>query len=304
MKERKRRPSLVGPLMLIGLGVVLLLNNLGVLSWSIWEVILRLWPVWFIAAGLDLLLGRRSVWGALLTVVLIVAVVVGGLWLLDADVGPGQAVTSERIVQALGEATRAEVNIAPGVGTLHIEALPESTNLVEGEVKLGQRARVTRDFAVKDGTAIFTLQSAGEIAGPFSISRDQELVWHLGLAPQVPMKLKASLGVGESDLDLTGLELTGLDVSMGIGKTTITLPAMGRFQAKINSAIGEIVVVIPEGLEARIRASTAIVGRQLPDGYKRQDDFYVSPGYERADNRVDLKVGLAIGSVTIRHAGR
>lgn len=304
MKERKRRPSLVGPLLLIGLGVVLLLNNLGVLSWSIWEVILRLWPVWFIAAGLDLLLGRRSVWGALLAVVVIVAVIAGGLWLLDADVGPGQAVTSERIVQSLGEATQAEVNIAPGVGALYIAALPESANLVEGKVNLGRRARVTRDFAVEDGTAIFTLQGAGEIAGPFSISWDQELVWDLGLAPQVPIKLKASLGVGESDLDLTGLELTGLDVSMGIGKTTVTLPAEGRFQAEVNSAIGEIVVVIPEGLEARVRVDTAIGGSQLPDDYQRQDGFYVSPGYERADNRVDLKVGLAIGSVTIRHAGR
>ena len=68
--EQSRRGSLVGPVILLGLGIVFLLNNLGVLEWSVWEVIFRLWPVLLIAAGLDFLIGRRSVWGSLLALVL------------------------------------------------------------------------------------------------------------------------------------------------------------------------------------------------------------------------------------------
>jgi hypothetical protein len=45
---------------LIGLGVVFLLNNPGILNWSVWDVIFRLWPVLLIAAGLDILIGRRA----------------------------------------------------------------------------------------------------------------------------------------------------------------------------------------------------------------------------------------------------
>jgi len=68
MEQRRWRGSLVGPIILIGLGIVFLLNNLGLLSWSVWEVILRLWPILLIAIGLDILLGRRwaccsSPWG-------------------------------------------------------------------------------------------------------------------------------------------------------------------------------------------------------------------------------------------------
>lgn len=304
MEKRKRRSSLVGPLILIGLGVVFLLNNVGLLDWSIWGTILRLWPVLIIAIGLDLLLGRRSVWGGLLALVLIVAVLVGGLWLLSADIGAGRAATSEKIVQALGEATRAEVSLAAGAGTLRVEALPESANLVEGEIQLGQREKVTRDFAIEGSTATFTLQSEGETVGPFFGQWDEGRSWELGLAPQTPLKLKVNLGAGELALDLTGLKVTELDASMGVGKATVTLPAEGRFQAKISGAIGETIVVIPEGLEARVRINTAIGSRQLPEDYRRQDNIYTSPGYERADNRVDLEVGLAIGSVTVRRAGR
>jgi len=115
-KRDTRRGGLIGPVILIGLGVVFLLNNLGTLSWSVWTVIFRLWPVLLVAAGLDLLLGRRSVWGSLLALVLTVMIVAGVLWLFRAGIMPGRAATGEEIRQALDGATRAEVAIGPAVG--------------------------------------------------------------------------------------------------------------------------------------------------------------------------------------------
>ena len=53
MPERPvRHGGLVGPAILIGLGVVFLLNNLGMLDWGIWNILLRLWPLLLIAIGL------------------------------------------------------------------------------------------------------------------------------------------------------------------------------------------------------------------------------------------------------------
>ena len=54
MEERKdtHRGGLVGPAILIGAGVVLLMNTLGLWPWSVWWMVLRLWPV---------LLDRKSV---------------------------------------------------------------------------------------------------------------------------------------------------------------------------------------------------------------------------------------------------
>ena len=102
-EERGRRGGLFGPVILIGLGVVFLLNNLGILDWSVWEVIVRLWPVLLIAAGLDVLIGRRSALGSLLSLVLTLAVLGGALWLLGTGAITGQASISEEIRQALSE---------------------------------------------------------------------------------------------------------------------------------------------------------------------------------------------------------
>jgi hypothetical protein len=302
MKEKRRRVSLVGPVILIGLGVVLLLNNLGILAWSAWDVIFRLWPILLIAVGLDLFIGRRSALGSLLVLVLTLAILAGALWLFEAGVGIGQPVAGEEVRQALEGATQATVVIDPGAGSLRVEALPESGNLVEGVVHVGSRERVVPNFSVRDGTATFILRGQGATFGPFVGGGDRP-AWDLGLNRDVPLQLEVSLGAGESDLDLTGLMVSGLKINMGVGLTTVTLPDKGRFQAKVDSAIGQTVVIIPEGMAARIRVDTGIGGSQLPADYRRQDNTYTSPGYESADNRVDLEVNQAIGSITIRHSG-
>jgi len=119
----------------------------------------------------------------------------------------------------------------------------------------------------------------------------------------VPLELEISLGVGLTDIDLTGLTVSELKVNMGLGRTTVILPDEGRFYAKIEGAIGETVVVIPAGMAARIRVDTGLAVSDLPDSYQQRGDIYTSPGYASADDRVDLEVSQAIGRVTVRQSG-
>jgi ABC-type polysaccharide/polyol phosphate export permease len=42
-----------GAILLICLGIIFLLNNLGILPWTIWLSLWRLWPVLLILAGLQ-----------------------------------------------------------------------------------------------------------------------------------------------------------------------------------------------------------------------------------------------------------
>ena len=90
-----RRGGLVGPAILVALGVVLLLNNLGYLGWGVWETLVRLWPLLLIAIGLDLMIGRRTILGSALVALLVLAalgmaILWTGFWLPT-----GVAVTSE-----------------------------------------------------------------------------------------------------------------------------------------------------------------------------------------------------------------
>jgi hypothetical protein len=61
--DSHHRGGLVGPVLLVGLGLIFLGQNLGWVREDIWLSLLRLWPLILVAAGIDLLIPRRSIWG-------------------------------------------------------------------------------------------------------------------------------------------------------------------------------------------------------------------------------------------------
>jgi hypothetical protein len=301
-KDSRQRGGLVGPIILIGLGIIFLLNNLGLLSWSIWGTLLRMWPILLVAAGLDLILGRRSVWGSLLALVLTLAIFGAALWLSGTDVGIGRQMRSEEIIQSREEAEEAQIVVDPGVGTLRIEAASDSTtSLVEGTARVARGEELTRSFTVEDDRGTFLLRTQTGSFGPFATGWGGQRLWELRLSPEVPLRLETNLGLGETTLDLTGLTVDRIDVEQGLGQARITFPEEGRFEARVEGAIGQTILVIPEALAAQIRLDTGISGRQIPDDYRCEEDVCTSPDYGTADHRVDLEVSQAIGNVAITH---
>jgi cell wall-active antibiotic response 4TMS protein YvqF len=299
MTERPpRRGGLAGPAILIALGVVFLLNNLGYLSWGVWNTLLRLWPLLLIAIGLDLMLGRRSRLGSGLVALLMLAALVAVVWVSGAWLGGGSPLASDSISQPLGAARRGDVDIGMGAGTLNIGALNESDNLVEGLIATGRGERVVRDFAIDGDTATFKLRS--EWAFPFGDRGGDRIEWNLLLNRNVPLRLHVSTGAGEAALDLARLQITRLDVNTGVGKTTLTLPRQGQVQARLSGGVGEATVIIPAGVAARVEATAGLGQVSVIGSYQREGKVYTSPGYDSAANRVDLVVSGGVGSITVR----
>ncbi len=300
MERHERGGSLVGPIILIGLGVVFLLNNLGILAWDVWDIIVRFWPILLIAIGLDILIGRRSILGSLLALAVALVIVGIGLWLLTSQVAPGPALTYETIDQPLESATLADVTIGFGTGALRLGVSPEGSSLIAGKVALSQGERLVRDFHKSGDTAVFTLRSEGFALFPTIGRLNADKLWDLRLSPDVPLRLNISTGVGESTLDMERLKLTELDVHAGVGRVTLTLPARGQMQATINGGIGDVVVRIPAGVAARVHTTAGLGNSQVTGNYQRQNGAYVSPGYDTAENRVDLQVKGGIGKITVQ----
>lgn len=300
MSERRRRrnSSPLGAVLLILIGVILLLNVLDVLDWSIWWSVLRLWPVLLIAAGLELLLGRTR-WGALLATILVVGVIVVALWLTYTGAMPSGLETAT-IRQPLGEATRAEITLDPVVGTLQLEAAPESASLIDGEIRKGRSEDIQESYRPGD-TAIYNLSTDGPSWDFATGAWDESRVWDLSLSPAASLALETDMAVGDDQFDLTGLTIERLSADMGMGRILVTLPSTGRFSVTLSQGLGVIEIVIPEGMAVRIQADTAMAGRQMPGGLVKNEEYYTSPGYDSADNRVEIEATVAMGLLKVRY---
>ena len=299
MNNNTYRRSLVGPVILIGFGVILLLNNLGLLSWTIWDTLFRLWPVILIAIGLDILIGRRSLWGSLLSAALVLAIFGGAIWLFASRPAGGEAVTTEQISQPLGGAARAEVEIGFGVGQLRVSTMTDSKNLIEGTVALNKSETITRDFQVVGDTARFILHSQGVPVIPFGDFGNIELGWQLKLNRDVPMAVSISTGVGEAQINLSELHATSVQVSTGVGQTTLTLPRQGEVTAEVNGGVGQTIIYIPAGMAARIEVRNGLGNVSVSGDYTSEGGVYYSAGYSTAEDHVDLKVNGGVGNIVI-----
>lgn len=294
-----RRGGMAGPLLLVAAGVIFLLHNLGLISWSLGDVLWRLWPVLLIAIGVDLLIGRRV--GALLSALLIVGVVAvvvaGTFWYVGPRAGVGVG-TDTTFSQPLANAERGQIELDIGVGVLNVGALEDSAELIAATFTLPENERVLREAIMRGDTAVVTLRSENrQWSGP--LPRDADYRWAVNLAPGVPLDLGIKTGVGNAVIDLSQLAITNLRMETGVGSTTVTLPATGRFSAQINQGIGKIALIVPEGMALRLQGDTGIGSFDVPAGYRHSGNVYTSPGYDTATDRIDLKVSGGIGNVSV-----
>lgn len=299
MERKARRGGLVGPLVLIGLGLLFLLNNLGVVEWSVWRVLMEAWPLFLIAIGIDLLIGRRSIAGDLVVLILILAVFVGGFWLIRGTDLLHAGTEAVAVGRPLGGASRARVVLQPAAAELRVQALASAAALVEGTAQHARGQTLREDLKVSGQTAVYTLETVGGASTAVGLGQRQP-IWDIAINRSVPLELVVKMGAGAITLDLSDVMLEELEVDMGAGQTTVTLPADGRFKAELSSGIGEIVVVVPRILGVRLEYSSALAAVAVPEGYVKKDNMYTSPNYAGAESRVDLKVGVAIGRVVIR----
>ena len=292
--------GLVLPLIAIGLGAAIFLNGAGLWVWDVWGVLARYWPVLLIAAGADLVLGRRSAVGAIIGLVAVVATVALVMWLFGAQLGASRETRTVAMSQSAEGVESADVRLEAAAARLELGSAYEAGVLLAGDVNIPSNRTLERSFRMDGSRAVVRLVSSDPaIAMPFNESTSS-LLWDLSLSRRIPTYLSVKLGVGDVNLTLTSLELTGLAVNIGVGETTLRLPSTGEFTGRVEGAIGNIIILVPRGAAVRIDASTGLGSVEAPPNYRVHDGVYSSPAYDSGPGGIELRVSEAIGSITIR----
>lgn len=265
MQRTMQYRSLFWPLILIGVGVIWLLTNLGVLSLANISVIARLWPLILIVIGLDLLFGRRSPrLGALIGIGTLAVVIV--LMLVGPSLGLGAnvEVKSASYDEPRGDATSARVNVSLTAGELNVKPLADSDSLFQADINTIGDAEFKHEGQSEKTISLIQLDDDANFGLGFLnflFNPDQQLVWNVGLSPDVPVALTVSTGTGGTNLDLSRLQLTNLSVNSGTGGMDISLPKMDNsYRVDISAGTGGGTIRIPDGAALTLRASSGTGG--------------------------------------------
>jgi len=311
-QKRREPPSLFWPLVLIGAGALLLLSNLGYIPWSSWSLVWRLWPVLIIALGVEVMVGRRTMAGALFSGLMMVVIIGGAVFLilfaqripiLSEMAKPAEWRISE-VEHALDDVEQAHVYIDWNSPPGHLSALEDSSSLIEARV-------------AHSGELVFDVKGSGNRAdvrleqrniGPVPSWRpfsSEENRWDVYLSPRVLLDLDLNSGSGRCEFDLSDLQLEKLFLKSGSGAVDLMLPGERSLKATIDSGSGAVKITIPQGVGVHVELDSGS-GAFRPDGRFEQvsgdpgdSGVWETNNWDKADVQIELIIEQGSGRIVI-----
>lgn len=299
MSERR---GLSGPLLLITIGVVFLLVNFGFVPGVTVLSLLGLWPLLLILAGVDIAIGRRWPLAAL---GIDVAVIGLGLALVATQptmfagspffIVGGSNGGERDVTVARGSATSLSLDLNGGAGRFRVSG--GSTMLVEAHSP-NEDLRLRRaDFERGGQQADVRIEQTGRrVVGGATIEVETRI------ASDVPTELTINGGAGEFVVDLSGVMVRSAELNVGAASLTLTLPKpTAAVSIEVNAGASNIVIDVPEGVEARVTTSGALLSlRSANARVTASGSSAETAGYGSATSRVTVKVTAGASSITIR----
>ncbi len=287
----------VGAVLNVGIGGILILANLGYFPWTAWEMIWRIWPVAIIAIGLNIAFRGQSLIGSLIGVTISILIVGGLLWfgLNSSIVGTG---STESVTYEVQGAKEAQILLNPAIANLQISAASQPDLLFVGEISVAKEEELVKSYDVKSGVGLLKMSSEGTVVFP-SRANGSGFPWQIQLNDSIQIDLKVDQGIGEQDLDFTGINLKKFDINLGVGSLELILPSEEIFSGSVECAIGLLIVRVPKDLPIKIKLDTAITAKDYPDNYVLDGDWIYSPGAKDNPAVRTLSVSNPIGSIKI-----
>ena len=124
--------------------------------------------------------------------------------------------------------------------------------------------------------------------------------WDLQLNKKVPVDLTLHFGAGQARLDLGSLDLRGLEVHMGVGQLDVDLRGVPKhsYSVGIHGGIGQATVHVSADAGIYAEAHGGIGSIQV-HGLQHEDGHWVSPVYDRAENKIRMEIQGGIGEVKV-----
>ncbi|MBN1440316.1 MAG: hypothetical protein JW929_12990 [Anaerolineales bacterium] len=297
-QSRSHGPSIVGPFILIGLGMVLLLQQMKLVQWSLWEIVFRFWPLIIIAVGADILIARRSFLGALASLAVILGLLAGGLFLMGNAPARETRLETDELSYALGDAASGQIDLSMDAGKMEIGSLPEdSGNVVAGRIRQAPTEEVTSSHNFS-GSKVYVAVKSNWPRSTIFYTGDG-YTWDLDFSRRIPLVFDLSLGAGEIVADLSQLQVTSVEARIGAGSLVLKLPAGSDIDVNVSIGAGSAEVYLPDGAGVKVQCTTGVGNCQLPNGSGFWGQSYTSPNYSEEEYQIRIEISVGVGEAEI-----
>lgn len=271
---------------------------------------------------------KTNLWLILIPALALVVLMAFGVFTVVGSSSGGKVLTQD-LSESVGDATSARYEIHTGTGNLTIDPLPAGQPLLaSGTLEyLERQGRPTGSVEMNKGLYTLTLKANGGLKQGFRLpwaACNGETDWQIHLNPNLPADIQAASGGGNIQLNLAGMVVTRLATETGGGNVEVVLPdkaanltalaktgggnvtvvigggMTGSSRVTATSGAGSVLVRLPAGIAARIRAKTGMGKLEIDPHFTQIDDHtYQSPDFPTATARIEITVESGAGNVTV-----
>lgn len=294
-------------------GLVLLGNTTGYISWGVWWILLTLWPVFLIAFGIAIvgralhqswirMLAPIVIWVALAYAVAASLTGVGGYQPIVPLIYQQPTSRAFKLSVPLGNVRVAKLTLDGGAGDIGIASTFGELVSAKGSSPFGapglvvKRSADTAEVLFGPGDQHDVVVGPGFTAGKVDVGLNDTVLWN------------ATLNTGATNLnaDLSDVKLSALTLKTGVSNADLRLGQLAIYDAKtpivIKAGVSSVTLRIPKNAEARVTASNGLSTIDVSgDLIQQPGGAWETPGYSaNRGGGYDISVESGVGNVSIR----
>src|SRR2546425_1076059 len=264
-----RNRGLLLPLLLIAIGAIVLLANVGVISSDALLRLGDLWPLLLVIVGLQLILNhtlprqQATLIGLGATAVIVIAAVAYATLAPATTFGTRQANVSDR----LGGLTAATLDLGYSGAVVDIRGGTDlGDSLYQAHVEYpGSDDPPTISLDHESGTLAIGEHSSFSPLRLFGAARRHVAIT---LTDRIPWTIKISGGTANAHLDLRRLQLAKIEISGGASRLDAQLPSpKGTVVIDLSGSVSNLTLRAPAGAQWRVAVSGGVSGLRINGSY-------------------------------------
>jgi len=324
MKNDKLLPGLV----LVLIGAAILLANYGYLHFHWWNIF-RLWPIFLVIGGVNLVFSHnKSPWA---TIIKISVVVIGLGLLFFGNFGerfnfwPGNHFSfnnndydsndnddsdntdnNKTDVKMIGNGTFnepynagikvARLNISGGGTTYN---LSDTTNqLFSAYTKDGENGRYDLSHSMDDSVYVLDFKMRNHNGFNWDSEKNKAA---FRLNPNPEWEINVETGATSLDFDLSKFKVKELKLHGGAASFTVKLGMpLAMTDVEISTGVSGVDISIPQNAACSIETNSGLSDNKFDGFNKTSDNNYETPGFDAAKNKMHIHISGGLSDFKVR----
>ncbi len=305
MNDNNRSQIVTGTI-LIGIGLIFLLQTMGIIYHLNWRLVFHYWPVLLIFIGLNILFKKTKLWW-IVPILIILAflaliIVQQPSFPYEYQYGRYRAREGSGIYRSSmeinNELKELDIDVNFSAGRVDITKSRDDNELYSANLKYANyQPDVNYSFNKVSGRGFLKINQLQQREW-YNISRFHN-DWSIYLTPEIPIDLKVNAGAGEFNLKLDELQIQNLSVNIGAGSLEIDLGSSAK-NLVLNSGAAAVDLNIPEGVGVEIESTGVISANNFTDkGLIKNNNKYRTKNFEEAAETMRIRINASASKINI-----